>query len=210
VTNRYVGVLVPKAVSSVPPGVEPGEFRLAMIEDTYEVVAGLELVTPALLLQEEDPEAEEITWPGTSILKVESLGDAFDRLGELGAEQAAVVAADAPDLPALLIGKLFRALEHAPAAACPAEGDGLVALAVRLPAPRWLLDAADETSEGGLAVLDRPDAFALLRAAAPRPGAVQAGPGWHRLRDPSDLAFLDPGLEGWENTRALLSGHPLR
>jgi hypothetical protein len=117
-----------------------------------------------------------------------------------------VIAADAPDLPPLLIGKLFRALEHAPAAACPSEEGGLVALAVRLPAPSWLFHVA---AGAGLGVLDMPDAFALVRAAAPRPGAVQAGPGWHRLRDPSDLAFLDPGLEGWENTRALLAGHPL-
>jgi hypothetical protein len=35
------------------------------------------------------------------------------------------------------------------------------------------------------------------------------GPGWHRLRTPDDLRLLDPGLEGWENTRALLEGHPL-
>jgi hypothetical protein len=229
VTNRYVAVLVPRAAPAAPPGIDPDEFRLALVEDTYEVVAGLELVTPALLLkqddpevqqddaeaprdgpgvQQTDPEAEAITWPGTPILRAANLVDAYDRLRELGAEEAAIVAADAPDLPPLLIGKLFRALGHAPAAVCPhTDGGGLVALAVRLPAPPWLFHVATGT---GLGVLDMPDAFARLRAAAPRPGAVQAGPGWHRLRDPADLAFLDPGLEGWENTRALLAGHPLR
>ncbi|WP_284454825.1 hypothetical protein [Actinomadura madurae] len=35
------------------------------------------------------------------------------------------------------------------------------------------------------------------------------GPAWHRLRTLDDLRLLDPGLEGWENTRALLEGHPL-
>jgi hypothetical protein len=42
-----------------------------------------------------------------------------------------------------------------------------------------------------------------------RAGAGAAAPavvsGWHRLRTPADVASLDPGLEGWETTRALLS-----
>jgi hypothetical protein len=244
VTNRYVAVLVPDptradpdsadpdSMGAAPPGVDPGEFRLALLEDTYEVVAGLDLVTPALVLNGRTwPAAEAVTWPGTPIIRATTLSAAFAQLSELGAEQAAIVAPDAPDLPPLLIGKLFRALgtgggderrtagrnERRPvqAAVCPAKDGvagsggpahdgGLVALAVWLPAPRWLLDCATEVG------LDAPDAFARLRAAAPRPGAVQAGPGWHRLRGPADLAFLDPGLEGWENTRALLAGHPLR
>jgi hypothetical protein len=34
---------------------------------------------------------------------------------------------------------------------------------------------------------------------------IATAPGWHRLRTPADLTRLDPGLEGWDNTRALLS-----
>ncbi|MGH3240982.1 MAG: hypothetical protein ACRDNL_11430, partial [Spirillospora sp.] len=101
-------------------------------------------------------------------------------------------------------------LGHAPSAACAAhQGDrvpgphGLVALAARLPLPGWLDVVLREVD------LDTPDALARLRTAAPRPGLVPQGPGWHRLRTPHDLRFLDPGLEGWENTRALLEGHPL-
>jgi hypothetical protein len=200
VTCRYVAVLVDSAGNASPPGVDPAEFRLALLEDTYEVAAGLDLVTPALVAAPPiSPEIESITWPGTPIVPAEGLGEAFARLHELGAEQAAIIAADAPDLPPLLIGKLFRALSHAPAAACPAE-DGLVALAAWLPLPDWLRTALDTVD------LDTPDAFERLRAAAPRPGLVQSGPGWHRLRWPADIARLDPGLEGWDNTRVLLGG----
>ncbi|HEX6468354.1 MAG TPA: DUF2064 domain-containing protein [Streptosporangiaceae bacterium] len=209
-TSRVVAVLARTgaAAAASPPGIDPGEFRLALLEDTYEVVAGLELVTPALLIAGGDwPATEAITWPGTPIVRADGLEAALARLGELGAEQAAIVVGDAPDLPPLLIGKLFRALGRAPAAVCPADGGGLVALAVRLPAPAWLFHGVAETGYG---LFEVPDALGRLRAAAPGPGAVRASPGWRRLRTLADLDFLDPNLEGWESTRALLSGHPLR
>ncbi|MFI0373329.1 hypothetical protein ACH35V_36180 [Actinomadura sp. 1N219] len=207
---RFAAVLsLPGRPLDVPPGVDARAFRLALLEDTYEVVAGLELVTSALVLDPPDqPDAEAVTWPGTPIVREPTLAGAFAALHALGAGTAALVAPDAPDLPPLLIGKLFRALGHAPAAACPAQSDDraggrLVALAARLPLPGWLATALQDVD------LDTPDALARLRAAAPRPGLVPQGPGWHRLRTASDLRFLDPGLEGWENTRALLEGHPL-
>ncbi|WP_242885231.1 hypothetical protein [Actinomadura litoris] len=203
---RHAAVLsLPASAPHGPPGTDPGEFRLALLEDTYEVVAGLQLVTPALVLDPPaQPDAEAVTWPGTEIIREATLPGAFAALHRLGSAEAALVAADAPDLPPLLIGKLFRALGDAPAAACQAAGgNGLVALAARLPLPGWLAAALAETG------LDAPDALARLRAAAPRPGLVPQGPGWHRLRTPADLRHLDPGLEGWENTRALLEGHPL-
>jgi hypothetical protein len=216
VLNRFGAVLAPGAAElsagpgAAPPGIDQGEFRLAMLEDTYDMVAGLDLVSPALILNREEwPAAEAVTWPGTPVLRASDLGDTFARLQALGADQTVLVAADAPDLPPLLIGKLFRALGSsrsagAHTAVCPAEGGGLVAVAVPLPVPEWLGDF-----DAGFHLFDLPDAFARLRAAAPRPGLVQAGPGWHRLRTAADLAFLDPGLEGWENTRALLAGRPL-
>ncbi|MFI0483865.1 hypothetical protein [Actinomadura sp. 9N215] len=202
---RFAAVLsFPRRPPDVPPGIDPGEFRLALLEDTYEVVAGLELVTSALVLDPPDqPDAEAVTWPGTPIVREPTLAGAFAALHALGAGTAALVAPDAPDLPPLLIGKLFRALGHAPSAACAAHPAGLVALAARLPLPGWLAAVLREVD------LDTPDALARLRAAAPRPGLVPQGPGWHRLRTSDDLRFLDPGLEGWENTRALLEGHPL-
>ncbi|WP_233526081.1 hypothetical protein [Actinomadura spongiicola] len=206
--SRYAAVLSfphrPGSRPSGPPGVDADEFRLALLEDTYEAVAGLELVTCALVLDPPDqPDAEAVTWPGTPIVREATLADAFAALRERGADTAALVAADAPDLPPLLLGKLFRALGGAPAAACAARPEGLVALAARLPLPGWLATALRDVD------LDTPDALARLRAAAPRPGLVPQGPGWHRIRTVHDLRFLDPGLEGWECTRALLEGHPL-
>lgn len=202
---RFAAVLAfPARHGNVPPGVDADEFRLALLEDTYEVVAGLELVTPALVLDPPDqPDAEAVTWPGTPIVREATLPGAFAALHALGADSAALIAPDAPDLPPLLLGKLFRALGTAPSAACQAEDGTLVALAARLPLPDWLATALHDTG------LDTPDALARLRAAAPRPGLIPQGPGWHRLRTPDDLRLLDPGLEGWDNTRALLEGHPL-
>ncbi|SEF84312.1 hypothetical protein SAMN04489712_102239 [Thermomonospora echinospora] len=206
-TTRFTAVLaMPPPGRAAPPGVDPDELRLAMLEDVYEVVAGLELVTPALVLHPpHQPDAEAVTWPGTPILREPDPAAALQAMADLGAEEAALVVPDAPDLPPLLIGKLFRALGSAPAAACPATGGGLVALAVRLPVPGWLAEALPALG----AALDAPDALARLRTAAPGAGLVRKTPGWHRLRDPADLGLLDPGLEGWENTRALLASHPL-
>lgn len=198
-TDRIVAVLVRDQEVPAPPGVDPEEFRLALIEDTYEVVAGLELVTAALVLSPPDqPGVADLTWPGTPIVGLPpgaTVPAALAALAGQGADQAALVASDAPDLPPLLIGKLFRALGNAQIAVCPSENGGLVALAANLPAPSWI-DGID---------LDDPDAYVRLHTAAPSRRAVATGPGWHRLRVPGDVTRLDPGLEGWPSTRALLS-----
>jgi hypothetical protein len=75
----------------------------------------------------------------------------------------------------------------------PAVTGGLLGLAATLPAPDWLPDV-DLSAEAE-----------ALRTAAPRSGLVAVTPAWHRLNGPEGLARLDPGLEGWEATRALLS-----
>ena len=114
-----------------------------------------------------------------------------------GADEAALICADAPDLPPLLVGKLFSALTAADVAVCPAEDGRLVSLAARLPAAEWLEVIAVD--------LDDPDALSRLRAAAP-PRALVVGAGWHRVHGVADAMRLDPGLEGWEATRAWLAG----
>jgi hypothetical protein len=186
-----------------------GELALAMLEDTYEVVAGLDRAAPALALcPPVPPGIEGLTWPGTPVMQLpaesaahspgELVGAVLDWLGGLGADHGTVVAADAPDLPPLLLGKLFRALGTAEVSVCPAAGGGLVALAASLPPPPWLA--------GADVGLDTPDALDRLAAAAPRRRSLGIGPGWHRIRTPDDVAALDPGLEGWDATRALLGG----
>ncbi|HEX4811750.1 MAG TPA: hypothetical protein VFV66_03230 [Nonomuraea sp.] len=189
--TRVVAVLVRDHMSrAAPPGVDRREFLEAVAEDTYEMVAGLELVTPVLVTSV--PGLDHLVWPGTEIIAVGEDEPLTAVLGRLRADQAAVVSADAPDLPPLLVGKLFRELGRAEITVCPAEGGGAVALACALPPPAW----ADPD-------LDDPDVVAALRAQAPGPRRVATTPGWHRLRTPQDVQALDPGLEGWDNTRLL-------
>ncbi|GII57040.1 hypothetical protein Pth03_54290 [Planotetraspora thailandica] len=190
--TRIAAVLVtPGMADATPPGVDPEEFLLAMAEDTYEMVAGLELVEP-VIVSAGVPGLEAIAWPGTPVLAVASPAEAFAAL-PYGSE-AVVISGDAPDLPPLLVGKLFRELGRAPISVCPAEGGGAVAVAARLPLAEWATPDFDE-----------PDVVGMLRRQAPGRRMVATGPGWHRLRKPADISRLDPGLEGWDNTRALLS-----
>jgi hypothetical protein len=196
VTRRLVGVLATRAAFPT------GELRAAMAEDAYETVAGLELVEAVLVVEAADPDADTLaalTWPGTEVVRLSAPGAmaALGAMAELGADQVTVVAADAPDLPGLLVGKLHRGLGSADVAVLPSTGGGLVALAAPAPVPDWV----SATVVG----LDTPDAVARLREAAPRRTAVSVGPGWHRVRSAADLESLDPGLEGWEVTRAVLS-----
>ncbi|HVE62277.1 MAG TPA: DUF2064 domain-containing protein [Mycobacteriales bacterium] len=202
-------VLVTPASSargSAPPGVDVSAWWRALVEDTQDVVAALTSVRPAVAVAAPvDAEAvRALTWPGTPIVRLPAgldpalhLVTTLDALGALGAELAVVLAADAPDLPGMLVGKLFSALEDAPLAVSPARGGGLCGLGARLPLPEWLRAARID--------LDQADALDRLHAAAPA-GGVVVGPGWHRLRSPTDIRHLDASLEGWDATRALLSG----
>ncbi len=222
--QRMAAVLVTPGVrAAAPPGVDPVEFGLALVEDSCDLVAELELVVPAIAVSH-DAEQElggramdEFAWPGTAMLRLRPadgtgpglVGQTLRELAALGAQQAVVLAADAPDLPVLLIGKLLRALgsaaRRADVAVCPAEGGGLVALAAWLPPADWVLGIGAGGPPGDPQVeLDRLDVIGQLRGAAPRRGAVAVVPGWHRLRSPADVARLDPGLEGWPATRGVL------
>jgi 2-phospho-L-lactate guanylyltransferase (CobY/MobA/RfbA family) len=175
-------------------------LALAMLEDVVDLVTQMQQVEPALALPPDaGPEVAAVTWPGTLTVEVPpgEVVSVLDALAAAGADEAAIVAADVPDLPPLLLGKLHSALTSAEVAVCPAYDGTLVAVASRLPVPAWLRDLAPS--------LDDRSALGRLRAAAPR-RALHVGPGWHRVRGHADLARLDPGLEGWEATRALLGG----
>jgi hypothetical protein len=112
-----------------------------------------------------------------------------------GYEQAAVIAADAPDIPGLILAKLLRPLTTRPVAVAPhTTGSGLLGLAATLPAVDWLPDATLDALS-----------TAQVVAAAPQAGLVARTPGWHRLTDAAQLARLDVHLEGWDATRALLT-----
>ena len=198
------------AVGGCPPGVAPEAFARALAEDVVDLISALPGLHPVVAYA---PGARDLatamTWPDTTLLELPAGGGPLPvlaALAERGYAEGAVLAPDAPDLPDLLVAKVFSGLAGAPVAVVPATDPGrppagaagLVVLGCRLPAPNWLRpDGAD---------LDLPDAVDRLRRAAPARRDLVVAPAWRRLRTPSDLSLLDPGLEGWEATRALLSG----
>ncbi|SDX97526.1 hypothetical protein SAMN05444365_101259 [Micromonospora pattaloongensis] len=207
---RRVVVVLLGPVAWAPPGTDPATWQAALAEDVVDLVATLNHVAPAIAATAADRSlADAVAWPGMPVYElppptagaagrvVPTVGAAFAAAAADGYDQAAVVAADAPDVPGLILGKLLRPLTSRPVAVAPAEPDaarGLLGVAARLPAAEWLPD------------LDLDADAALIRAAAPRPGDVAVTPGWRRLRGPADLATLDPRVEGWDTTRALLGG----
>jgi CHASE2 domain-containing sensor protein len=191
---------VPAEGTWAPPGRTDDAWRLALAEDTYEVLASLDRVDVAVAVIGGDETAladiAALTYPGTPVSAADSVLDAVAQAGPAAAVVA--VSHDAPDLPGLLIGKLFRALSSADIAVCPSEDGSLVAIGVNLPVAPWLTELPAE--------LGFDLALAELEGAKPRRHAVAVGPGWHRLRSAGDLARLDPGLEGWDATRSILRG----
>lgn len=205
-TRRLVAVIAPAAPR---PGSFPwSRLRAAMVEDVYERVAALELVEPVLVVHDGDDKAAAdgvrvVVWPGTLVIASRpeaTSAEVLSELASLGADEAVLVAGDAPDLPALLIGKLHRALGTADVAVLPARDGGLVAIAARCPLPEWFVGCG--------AGLDVDDALARLQQSAPRRSSISVGPGWHRVRHRRDLQLLDPGLEGWETTQEALRDPP--
>ncbi|SCF12375.1 hypothetical protein [Micromonospora mirobrigensis] len=196
VRRVVVALLVP--VPWTPPGIDPGRWRAALAEDVVDLLATLDEVETAVAVTPEDRWlADEVVWPGTAVHEVPTPTVDAVLAALTGYDQAAVIAADAPDVPALTLGKLLRPLTSRPVAVAPAQGTGpgLLGLATRLPAPEWLPPVDLDTAV--------PDD---VRSAAPQPGDVAVTAGWRRLRGPGELATLDPAFEGWEATRALLSG----
>jgi len=204
--RRVVVLVVPATPTWAPPGRTPAAWHQALAEDTYELLADLAQVDVAVAvvsaesLQDDDPSVaaiRDLTWPGTPVYAV-SGGNLVLRAIELAGPAAAVVAVshDVPDLPGLLIGKLFRALGSADIAVTPATDGSLAAIGVNLPIAGWVQEAAPAFDT----------TLTELEALKPRRHAVAIGPGWHRLRSAADLAQLDPGLEGWDATRSLLRG----
>lgn len=194
---RRVVVALLGATGWGPPGIDLAAWRAALVEDVVDLIATLNEVEPAIAAVPADRVlAEAVAWPGMPIYEVpaRTVNAVLAATAAAGYDQAAVIAADAPDLPALLLAKLLRPLTTRAVAVAPG-GAGLLGVAARLPAPDWLpeidLDAADA---------------ATVRAAAPRAADVAVTPSWRRLRGPADLATLDPAVEGWDVTRVLLGG----
>lgn len=193
-TPRRVAVAALTRPAWTPPGVDPLAWRSALADDLLDVLATLAEVEAAVATEPgDDGLRARIGWPGLSWYAGTDPNAALAAAHADGYDEAVVLTGDAPDLPGMLIAKLLRPLTTRALCAAPAN-EGLVGLAARLPAPDWL-------PGGPLSRLSVP----ALRAAAPHPSEVAVAPGWHRLCGPDDLRRLDPRLEGWESTRALLS-----
>ena len=186
------------AASAVPEGIDPADFAAACLLDAYEVVADLIGVKSGIA---GPPSVAEMLWPEALHLPTGiTLGAMADQLSG-DADELVVLPADLPDLPGLVLAKLFKVLHRTDIGIAPERaGNGCAAIGVSLPLADWIPhDALD---------LDH-NPYSRLSAIAPRRSRCVLTPAWHRLRTPADVHQLDPGLEGWEETRALLAGHSL-
>ncbi len=175
---------------AAPAATTPWALAEAMAEDVLGVLGELDGIADAVLHTGEWAGiAARIAWPTTELIALPGTGDviaeALAALALRGFTRAVLVTPDAPDLPALHLAKVLRALDSAAVAVVPAHDGGLVALAARL----------DPGNAAPTLPVD-------LDGAAP-PGA-RPTLAWRRVRGTGDLARLDPGLEGWETSRALL------
>jgi hypothetical protein len=194
---KRVAIALLAPVSWSPPGIDPGKWRAALAEDMVDLLASLGQVDAAIAVETADRDlASAVAWPRMPVYALSrlTLAAALEAAAADGYTEAALFPGDAPDLPGLLVGKLLRPLSTRTFAVAPAHDGGLLGVATRLPAPAWLPEADLDAD---------PD---RLREAAPRRSMVAAAPGWHRIRGPADLLRLDPALEGWAATRALLGG----
>ncbi len=181
-----------------PPGIDPRAWRLALADDLLDVFALMAEVDAAMAVGAGDEAIlAELGWPGlrSYILPSLDVATVLSAAAADGYEQAVALVADAPDLPGMIIAKLLRPLTTRPVSAAPVTGviEGLIGVGANLPVPGWLPAVP----------LDRLTPQALRRL-APAITDVAPATGWHRLLGPADLARLDPRLEGWEATRALL------
>ena len=200
-------VVVQSGYSAVsPPGVDGADFADACLADSYEAIAGMSGIHAGLA--GDSSALEEIRWPSDAVIDSDGRS-ALAVVRRLPIDdhdhpptELIMIPADVPDLPEMIIAKIAKALSRVDLALAPQNGgEGLAAAGVRLPWPAWLDRDLD---------LDH-DPYEALSEIAPKRNLVVHTPGWHRIRSPESVHRLDPGLEGWDNVRLLLStGHPAR
>ena len=199
--RRRVAVVLARygASRAAPTDIDPAAFAAACLLDSYEVVADLIGVQSGIA---GPPSVSEMLWPGALHLPADITVPVMARQLSDVADELVVIPADLPDLPGLVLAKLFKVLHRTDIAIAPEQaGDGCAAIGVSLPLADWIPDDAFD--------LDH-NPYERLSAIAPRRSRCSLAPPWHRIRTPVDLRRLDPGLEGWEETRALLGGDSLR
>lgn len=198
--RRRVAVVLARydASSAAPDGIDPAAFAGACLLDSYEVVADLIGVTSGIA---GPSSVADMLWPGALHLATDVTVPVMARQLSGEADELVVLPADVPDLPGLVLAKLFKVLHRTDITIAPERaGIGCAAIGVSLPLAEWIPDDAFD--------LDH-NPYLQLSASAPRRSRCTLSPAWHRLRTPADVSRLDPGLEGWEETRALLAGWAL-
>lgn len=203
-TSRCAVLLVPGDLGSpaAPAGVDAEAYGQAMIADVAEVLHDLSGVdSVAVCSVGQETALRSLVWADVAVVGVAAadVRTAVQVAAARGYPAAVVVAADIPDLPQMILAKMFQALAAAPVAIAPAHGGGAVAFGVTLPAPSWLSGWLARADFDALSVIDE------ARACAARLDDVRVTPGWHRMRSAADVDRLDRGLEGWDSTRALLA-----
>jgi hypothetical protein len=194
--RRRVAVVLARhdASAAAPEGIDSEAFAAACLLDSYEVLADLIEVRSGIA---GPTSVADILWPGAMHLPPDITVPTLAGLLSEEADELVVVPADVPDLPGLVLAKLFKVLHRSDIAIAPERiGTGCVAIGMSLPIADWIPEDAFD--------LDR-NPFTRLSAIAPRRSRCTLTPSWHRLRTPVDVQRLDPGLEGWEETRALLA-----
>jgi hypothetical protein len=198
--RRRVAVVLARynAARAAPEGINPEAFSAACLADSYEVVADLMDVRSGIA---GPASASELLWPGALHFPAEIHVPTLARQLSGEADELVVVPADIPDLPGLVLAKLFKVLHRSDIGIAPERtGSGCAAIGISLPMADWIPDDAFDLDQ---------NPFSRLSAIAPRRSRCTLTPTWHRLRTPADLARLDAGLEGWEETRALLANKSL-
>jgi glycosyltransferase A (GT-A) superfamily protein (DUF2064 family) len=188
---------VPTPEPSPVPHVPAARLEAALLADAVDAAESLAAAGIAVLCAPQHVDAvtaasaiDTTVWTSERPTVLE----AAERAGVAGARQVAVLASDTPQLPGLLLGKLFRALARSDIAICPDPRGLASAIGLRLPAAEWLGDID----------LDWTDVADRVIAEAPRRSLVRLTPGWPRLRSAADFAALDAAVEGADLTRALL------
>lgn len=195
--HRRLVVVLARHRAVSPAGPDPARFAWAALADSYEVAAELVDVDATIA---GPAAAAELLYPGARLLPGEAdLTRLCAIAGEAGYDQLVFLPGDAPDLPGLVVAKMFKALFRAAVCVSPERGgSGCLGLGAMLPLAPWVTLPAD---------LDT-DPRRALQSAAPRRSQVATTPDWHRLSTPEATARLDPALEGWEETRLVLLSSP--
>jgi hypothetical protein len=200
VARRRVAIVLARynAARAAPKGINPEAFAAACLADSYEVVADLMDVRSGIA---GPPSAGELLWPAALHFPADVPVPTLARQLSGEADELVVVPADVPDLPGLVLAKLFKVLHRSDIGIAPERaGSGCAAIGISLPIADWIPEDAFDLDQ---------NPFSRLSAVAPRRSRCTLTPTWHRLRTPADVARLDAGLEGWEETRALLASHSL-